>query len=312
MTAGFIVLSIIFLSHSMHTYASTTSYVANGVWEEDSSLSNLESYRYMKTPSKKVWKPSGAAKHFDNVTACDALLNKGITKISFHGDSYMRQIYAAFLITLNGDYRYGSLADPKTAPHCEYNRQFEEKNCGTRQLNHYGKVCGEQIILDPVLTGVNDDHGCSNQPGTVIMWSFGNHKLSRHGRAGVNNATAFQEFFEKDICPLMREKSATYSGEAGGGSACSIWWVSTHYRVKAHFDDEKPEVVKAFNEGMKQFYDSGNCGNVNYIDVYNTTAQLALNHPEDAEQMTYDGVHWGYEVNLVKAQVLINALLASH
>ena len=37
---------------------------------------------------------------------------------------------------------------------------------------------------------------------------------------------------------------------------------------------------------MKQFYDSGNCGNVNYIDVYNTTAQLALNHPEDAEQMT--------------------------
>jgi hypothetical protein len=110
---------------------------------------------------------------------------------------------------------------------------------------------------------------------------------------------------------MMREKSATYSGVAGGNSACSVWWVSTHYRMKAHFDDETPEIVKDYNEGMRKFYDSGGCGNVNYVDVYNTTAQLALHHKEDAEQMTYDGVHWGYEVNLIKAQILINALLSS-
>jgi hypothetical protein len=40
------------------------------------------------------------------------------------------------------------------------------------------------------------------------------------------------------------------------------------------------------------------------------TSSLALEHPEDAAQMTYDGVHWGYEVNLIKAQIILNALIA--
>ena len=47
----------------------------------------------------------------NNITACEALVKKGIKKILFSGDSYMRQIYAATLITLNGDYKHGSI-DP--------------------------------------------------------------------------------------------------------------------------------------------------------------------------------------------------------
>jgi hypothetical protein len=63
----------------------------------------------------------------------------------------MRQIYAAMLITLSGDFRYGSLANSTLSPHCEYQRQFFEKRCGTRDLNHWGLVCGGRIELDPFL-----------------------------------------------------------------------------------------------------------------------------------------------------------------
>ena len=50
--------------------------------------------------------------------------------------------------------------------------------------------------------------------------------------------------------------------------------------------------------GMRSFFDSGGCGAVNYIDVYNMTSALALQLPTEAEKLTYDGVHWGMEVGL--------------
>ena len=60
---------------------------------------------------------------------------------------------------------------------------------------------------------------------------------------------------------------------------------------------------------MRAFYDSGTCGPVNYIDVFNATE--ALSHLGEKEDMTYDGVHWGMEGNMVKAQIIINALLTN-
>eukprot|EP01034_Spumella_vulgaris_P024487 gene24487-30838_t len=81
--------------------------------------------------------------------------------------------------------------------------------------------------------------------------------------------------------------------------------------MKAYFDDEKPEIVKRYNEEMRHHFDSHKCGAVNYVDVYNMTARLGVDHATEAEKMTYDGMHWGMELNLVKAQIIINALVAS-
>ena len=87
-------------------------------------------------------------------------------------------------------------------------------------------------------------------------------------------------------------------------------------RLRAHFpDDENADMVKSFNEGMRSYFasegqasdahkaqhtrnnDNNNnmCAHVNYVDVYNMTAQLALNHSDVAPQLTYDSVHWGKE-----------------
>jgi hypothetical protein len=139
--------------------------------------------RMMCTPGNLTWIPNYTKRFLDNNTACDGLLKKGITKIYFHGDSYMRQIYAAMLITLNGNYRSGSLANETRSPDCIYHRQFDEKRCNTRELNHYGVVCGGKIILDPIIAGLGDLNLCSSSKGSVVLWSFGNYKLVRHGRS---------------------------------------------------------------------------------------------------------------------------------
>lgn len=81
--------------------------------------------------------------------------------------------------------------------------------------------------------------------------------------------------------------------------------------MKAYYPDEQVHLVHNYNTDMRSFFDSGACGNVNYVDVYNMTRQLARKHSSEAEQMTYDGVHWGMEVNLIKAQIIINALLTA-
>jgi hypothetical protein len=39
------------------------------------------------------------------------------------------------------------------------------------------------------------------------------------------------------------------------------------------------------------------------------TQKLAAKLESVTPQLTYDNVHWGMEVNLIKAQILINALV---
>lgn len=104
------------------------------------SNSSICTDRFLCTPSNLTWILDRPSVLYDKVNGCEALLKKGIKQIHFHGDSYMRQIYAAMLITLNGDYEYGSLANSTLSPHCHYQTQFNEKGCGTLSLNHNGRV----------------------------------------------------------------------------------------------------------------------------------------------------------------------------
>ena len=175
---------------------SAKSMTANGHW---GSITEFKSYfnqstaigmipdqdvclHFMCTPSNLTWIPSYKSVFYNNITGCEALIKNGIKAIYFHGDSYMRQIYAAMLITLNGNYETGSLANPLNSPGCLNRKQFNEKGCGTRDLNHYGIVCNNQVILDPLLHGFHDLKPCSSTNGSVILWSFGNYKLTKYGK----------------------------------------------------------------------------------------------------------------------------------
>ena len=199
--------------------AKMVSFTANGRWGTQTAISNdtLCQQKFMCTPNNWTWIPSYPVPPFlgglyDNETACAALISKGITNIYFHGDSFMRQIYAAMMITLTGDYQGGSLANATRVPECANHQQFNEKRCSTRELNHYGRVCGGKVILDPLLTGFTDLSICGSSNGSVVLWSFGNYKVTKNGRYpfvryGVNNASAYAEFFEEGICKRLNTES---------------------------------------------------------------------------------------------------------
>jgi hypothetical protein len=51
--------------------------------------------------------------------------------------------------------------------------------------------------------------------------------------------------------------------------------------MKQYYSDESIEQVKKYNEGMRNFFDSGACADVNYADVYNMTQRLAVDYPQE-------------------------------
>lgn len=284
------------------------SYTADGAWVEGDQA---HCDKYLCTTNQKLAFQTNQSDFilYDHKSACKELLARGVTRINFHGDSYMRQLYAGMLITLNGDYRYGSIVNASWFPQCEYQRQFMERKCGIGQLNHVGWVCDHKIHLDPLLTGLENLDICSTKPGVLSLWSFGNHKLSRYGRVGVNNATMYQQVFEDTICPSIRKAPDGMGMDGTIKNKCPIWWISTHHRIMAHFPDEYPHLVHNYNLEMRKWIDDRKCGPVNYIDVYNMTHRLVENHLEEAKHLSYDNVHWGMEVNLMKAQIVLNAML---
>ena len=95
--------------------------------------------------------------------------------------------------------------------------------------------------------------------------------------------------------------------------------MSTHQRIIGWFDDEKTPASKRFNEGMRSYFDSGRCGDYNTIDVYNMTKSLIETFTLDATceankkksmSVSYDYFHYGMEINLTKAQLVLDAWAA--
>ena len=70
---------------------------------------------------------------FDDKKGCAMLEKEEAAKVHFAGDSYMRHIYQAFMITLTGDYEQGSVPHhikqhaKYSKSNCAYHRQFSVK-----------------------------------------------------------------------------------------------------------------------------------------------------------------------------------------
>lgn len=134
------------LSFTYANYSKALGYwgPASDIAQSSSQIYNNESVctdHFLCTPSHLTWISNDTNPIVywrDN--ACEALLKKGIKTILFYGDSYMRQMYAAILITLNGNYVSGSLSNVNNTPGCRYHQMFNEKKCGTKEMNHYGQV----------------------------------------------------------------------------------------------------------------------------------------------------------------------------
>jgi hypothetical protein len=308
------------------------SYSVPGEWK-DTTLDIFNSkYReqFLQVFGNHTWITS-TKNIYDRSNACKGLVDKGIDSIYFYGDSYMRQIYAAVAITLSGNYINGSISTSEYAKNsgggdCIYHKQFNEKHCGIRQLEEDAVVCEGNIHLHHMHHGMFNIDSCRGRAirqgagGKAInIFSTGNHKIGE-SRYGINDAEAHQKLFDASFCTQLRQEKNEIAEGGGGGldkaNGCSNWWVSTHHRIIGWFPDEKGPVTIAYNEGMRQYFDSDQCGDYNYIDVYNMTQSLVETFTLDATceenksksmSVSYDYVHFGMEVNLVKAQIILDA-----
>lgn len=298
------------------------SFSPEGHWVslKDTPEESVCKRNYQCILGRNTWEAEGS-KFYNASDACASVVANGIDTIYFYGDSYVRQIYAATLISFNGNYRNGSLDSDVDGDGigCAYNEQFNEKRCGIRQLNRDAKVCDGKLRLQYMVPDRMDLDACQGREGgsAIVLFSQGNHKIRSGdgGRVGVNDHKLHSEMYESYFCSRLRDHAK--NEESNGVRTCSYWWMSTHQRIIGWFDDEKPHVVKKFNEGMRHYFDSGRCGNFNYIDVFNMTDSLVRNFSLDATSeankaksmsVSYDYVHYGMEVNLLKAQIFINAL----
>lgn len=98
--------------------------------------------------------------------------------------------------------------------------------------------------------------------------------------------------------------------------SCEYYWISTHYRLQYKYHDESVDKINNFNQLIKEYFNSNSCGLFNTIDIYNMTKSLNnfFNLNENvslSKELSYDSIHWGMEVNLIKAQIILNSILNS-
>ena len=303
----------------------STSSVLLGHWHASTNVTRdcLEQYRC--TGSNFTFsfaEPDGSAFAYSTETACDELLKVGVRDMAVHGDSYGRHIYQALGLLLSGNFYNGSSAMPQ----CYLHKQFSVDRCRIHEVKPAMFVCRDQILLHLHTRDFLDPGPCS-QSGGLVLLTEGAHSpgYPGKGRVGVHNASAFIHHYLNTFCPKLkaiptanRFLSSTSSREQGTPwfnstqrlPPCSMYWVSRHYRMRAGALDERDEVLRAFNEGMDSFFrqNASACPGVRYVDTYAMTAELASHHEVDAKQLTYDSNHWGMEINLVKAQLIVRAI----
>jgi len=244
---------------------------------------------------------------FTNHDTCGLFNAMGKKRVYFVGDSFMRQIYSAMLLTTTGDFEHGAIKEKE----CSGEEQFADSNC-RKYLEHKRSICNDSVTFHFVSTVSDSGYftgKCSQdmcRSGSLIIWSEGSHPvfLDRMSRYGVYDPLAyyFRRILPSEICSQKLS---------------NVFWISAHARPtlpgKYNVVDEVPSRVKQFNLDMRSYISRNECWNLNYINVYNMTESLIdrfLGHNLKDFGLTYDGVHYGMYVNLIKAQIILNSLSA--
>ena len=267
----------------------------NASWSPSNSCSDTMAC----TPSGLLW-TGGGVLYFSQSEACNLFQRKKIKKIVFVGDSFVRHAFEAFLDILTGDFMSGALStSDRFPPKCLGEGQFEEANC-RQYVSHQKTVCDKTDI------GLYYGHSpraldvFPSNPD-LIIWGVGNHPVDGNytTRYGVLNASIVAKEAILPMCTDTRARAALDSRKT------RLFWLHLHARLVAYHTDEAVGMVELFNTEICSIMKT--CGAAS-IDAWTPT--LALRQLPEAKNMTWDGVHWGRAVNVLKAHMIITAIAA--
>ena len=280
-----------------------------------------------------IWKLPA---YYDSSSACDALANTNKKEIIFAGDSFMRHVFEAFILILTGNYNHGAISTEE----CEGEGQFSLKDC-RRSMPDSINVCSNRIKLSTISTisqqcsyfgQCNFKNKTLCREDMILLYSEGAHPANckyNEQRNGAYDPTLYAEKFARsEICNSRIDGLETF-------------YLSTHARptdpraIKGISPSEYSFNIENYNERMRvnieELVSTGKCRNVPWIDVYNMTATLIRyfyrnstykdndnidvvesmlrNKLVALNRLTYDANHYGSTVNLIKAQIIMNAIV---
>lgn len=129
----------------------------------------------------------------------------------------------------------------------------------------------------------------------------------------MNDAAVVEEEVFRPVCrdsgiPWLPVGTNTTEAQ----QAPRLFWQVPHTRLSGlNYTDQTMDVVRRYAKASVHSI-RRQCGaGVVPIDVQNFTEALVKDLPDEAGRMTWDGCHWGRAVNLVKAQMILQAITTS-
>ena len=251
------------------------------------------------------WEPfrTCQTKMFTQRSACQ-LINKSFTSITFVGDSLVRHLFTALVILLTNDGQYGGLRTklPKTdQDYCKGENQFTDSACHTKLAMNWTNIKENKKYCKTL----------TNQNKPII--SFVEAFSSRYANLALNTVRSrmvevrplillgigvHDNYDHKKVIRTFLDP-IIYARNSATNSNPLIIWLNSHSSGPL-----KPIEFQILQGNRKiEEYNSvldSHCeqNDIAVLDTYQFTKGIH----------SFDGTHYGYEVNRLKAQILLHGL----
>lgn len=237
----------------------------------------------------------------DGTKACKVLRNR-FTSVTFIGDSLVRHIFSSLLILLTNDKECGALL-PNT-------KQVEKDICSAEN-QFTDSACHKKLVMywDDVKTNAKYCKGMpdSKKPRLSFIEAYNVRQipLALDGfkerlaeerplvivGIGVHDNFNSTKVIKDYLVPLVEMRNRKRES--------TLIWLNTHssgpLKPKQFRAAQGNQNILAFNRVLKEFCDEEK---ILLMDTFNFTRGIH----------SFDGTHYGYEINRLKTQILLNGL----
>lgn len=264
--------------------------------------SSCINYKSFISAELAQWRPLKGChvKNFTQSSACESM-SRGISSVTFVGDSLVRHFFSAMVILLTNDPLHGALKFTTPANMrdiCKGDSQFVDSICHVHTAMTWRDIMDNPNFCDGwarfqisyVKAYKVETAGLAllaikkllNKVGSVVLMGIGIHNNF--------NASAVIQFY---LEPAVRLVSTSKNGWP------HLIWLSTHSMgplkpINYHKDQGNPAIL-SFNNHLSDYC---NLHNITLFDTFNMTMGVH----------SFDGTHFGVGVNTMKVQILLNYL----
>lgn len=273
---------------------------------------------------------SGHPRYFYNQTAsADPCSRLAGTSILFVGDSYVRHVYQAMAAILSGNHHNAALVEAAPSE-CHDSNQIKLTVCRFHLKKDISVCAGRASISARIAhTPIPRIYAADFLVYDIIVWGFGNHPSdSAYGdpdRPTISDADSYATDILIPTCrciPSIAISTQIESLLVDYHGNCTPWctnwsnrvvFLQNHYRPKpgdgryaGESRDAQDKYYRRMPLAVKEV-----CNITRVVDTYAPTREFTLLNESGFDPLVHsmDPAHWGWTMNLVKARILINALL---